>query len=119
MATTMTPLQPGTEAAAQAAAFAIFGSDIPPIGPEDYHGSWRTTLHVIADEWVGEGRLERHAVRTATAINELLATQQQFGEGSPEALAAGTELRPLIDKCRIYGISFADLRRRGAQLPES
>lgn len=38
MATTMTPLQPGTEAAA-ACAFAIFGSDIPPIDPEDYNGS--------------------------------------------------------------------------------
>lgn len=60
MATTMTPLQPGTEAAAQAAAFAIFGSDIPPIGPEDCCGSWCTTLHVIAEEWVGEGRFETH-----------------------------------------------------------
>ncbi|MGW5609427.1 hypothetical protein ACWEWI_25650 [Streptomyces sp. NPDC003753] len=119
MATTMTQLQPGTEAAAQACALAIFGSDIPPIGPEEYDGSWRTTLHVIADEWEGEGRVERHATRTATAINELLATQKQFGEGSPKARAAGTALPPLIDKCRIYGITFADLRRHGAQLPES
>ncbi|MFE0489176.1 hypothetical protein [Streptomyces griseoaurantiacus] len=69
MATTMTPLQPDTEAAAQAAAFAIFGSDIPPIGPEDYNGSWRTALHAIAEEWVGEGRFEQHAARTATAPN--------------------------------------------------
>ncbi|WP_331740988.1 hypothetical protein OG968_35530 (plasmid) [Streptomyces althioticus] len=90
MATTMTPLQPGTEAAAQACAFAIFGSDIPPIDPDDYDGSWRTTLHVIAEEWVGEGRFERHAARTATAINDLLNTQRLFGEGSPEARAAGT-----------------------------
>ncbi|MEV0981951.1 hypothetical protein [Streptomyces sp. NPDC049915] len=51
MATTMTPLQPGTQAAAQACAFAIFGSDIPPIEPEDCKGSWRTTLHVIAQEF--------------------------------------------------------------------
>ncbi|GAA1924032.1 hypothetical protein [Streptantibioticus ferralitis] len=113
MATTMTPLQPGTEAAAQAAAFAIFGSDIPPIGPEDYHGSWRTTLHVIAEEWVGEGRFERHAARTAAALNEL------FGVGSPEARAEGTTLQPLIDRCRHFGITTADLRRHGAQLPES
>ncbi|WP_225994278.1 hypothetical protein [Streptomyces sp. SS1-1] len=70
MATTMTPLQPSMEATAQAAAFAIFGSDIPPIRTEDYSGSWRTTLHVIAEEWVGEGRLEQHAARTATALNE-------------------------------------------------
>ncbi|WP_237522902.1 hypothetical protein [Streptomyces sp. SID1328] len=68
MAITMTPLQPGTEAAAQAAAFDIFGSDIPPIGPENYNGSWRTALHVIAEEWVGEGRVEQHAARTAAAL---------------------------------------------------
>ncbi|AXU16809.1 hypothetical protein [Streptomyces clavuligerus] len=67
MATTITPLQPGTEAAAQALADFIFGSDIPPIAPDDYDGSWRTTLHVIAEEWVGEGRVHRHAARTATA----------------------------------------------------
>ncbi|MER6123046.1 hypothetical protein ABT173_10250 [Streptomyces sp. NPDC001795] len=119
MGTTITQLQPGTEAAAREAAFAIFGSDLPPIDPEDYDGSWRITLHVIADEWEGEGRVARHTARTATAINELLATQRLFGEGSPEALAAGTALRPLIDKCRIYGITFADLRNHGAQLPES
>ncbi|MFF8505893.1 hypothetical protein ACF07L_35370 [Streptomyces anulatus] len=119
MATTITPLQPGTEAAAQATAFAIFGSDIPPIGPEDYDGSWRTTLPVIAEEWVGEGRFERHAARTATAINELLATQQRHGVGSPQALADGDTLRPLIDRCRHFGITTADLRRHGAQLPES
>ncbi|MGC4918594.1 hypothetical protein [Streptomyces albogriseolus] len=119
MATTMTPLQPGTEAAAQACAFAIFGSDIPPIDPDDYDGSWRTTLHVIAEEWVGEGRVERHAARTATAINDLLNTQRLFGEGSPEARAAGAALKPLIDKCRIYGITTDDLRRHGAQLHTS
>ncbi|CAL9673199.1 hypothetical protein [Streptomyces sp. enrichment culture] len=119
MATTMTPLQPGTEAAAQAAAFAIFGSDIPPIGPEDYSGSWRTTLHVIAEEWVGEGRFEQHAARTATALNELFATQERYGVGSPEALADGTRLRPLIDRCRHFGITTADLARHGARFPES
>ncbi|MFE5482989.1 hypothetical protein [Streptomyces sp. NPDC056527] len=53
MATMMTPLQPGTDAAAQACAFAIFGSDIPPIGPEDCNGSWRSTLHAIAEGWEG------------------------------------------------------------------
>ncbi|MFI1293365.1 hypothetical protein ACH4VM_33810 [Streptomyces sp. NPDC020792] len=116
MATTMTQLQPGTEAAAQACAFAIFGSDIPPIGPEDYGGSWRTTLHVIAEEWEGEGRVERHAARTATAINELLTTQERFGVDSPEALTAGTALKPLIDRCRHFGITTADLRQHGAQL---
>lgn len=119
MATMMTPLQPGTEAAAQACAFAIFGSDIPPIGPEDYRGSWRTTLHVIAEEWVGEGRIEQHAARTAAAVNELFATQQLFGVGSPEALADGTKLQPLIDRCRHFGITTADLRRHGARFPES
>ncbi|MEV4975342.1 hypothetical protein [Streptomyces scopuliridis] len=119
MATTMTPLQPGSEAAAQACAFAIFGSDIPPIGPEDYSGSWRTTLHVIAEEWVGEGRTEQHAARTATAINELFATQQQFGIGSPEALANGSALQTLIERCRHFGITTADLLRHGAQFPES
>ncbi|MEV7282666.1 hypothetical protein [Streptomyces sp. NPDC093111] len=118
MATTMTPLQPGTEAAAQAAAFAIFGSDIPPIDPEDYDGSWRTTLHVIAEEWVGEGRFVRHAARTATALNELFAMQRLYGVGSPEALAEGTRLQPLIDRCRHFGITTADLRRHGAQFPE-
>ncbi|MEU2873023.1 hypothetical protein ABZ769_28130 [Streptomyces olivoreticuli] len=119
MATTMTPLQPGTEAAAQACAFAIFGSDIPPIDPVDYRGSWRTTLPVIAEEWVGEGRFERHAARTAAAINELFATQKLFGVGSPEALADGTKLQPLIDRCRHFGITTADLRQHGAQLPTS
>ncbi|CQR59401.1 hypothetical protein [Streptomyces leeuwenhoekii] len=119
MATTMTPLQPGTEAAAQAAAFAIFGSDIPPIDPDDYNGSWRTTLRVIAEGWVGEGRVERHAARTAAAINDLLNTEKLFGQGSPEARAAGTALKPLIDKCRIYGITSDDLRRHGAQLTSS
>ncbi|MFI1184148.1 hypothetical protein ACH4UT_32025 [Streptomyces sp. NPDC020799] len=118
MATTMTPLQPGTEAAV-ACAFAIFGSDIPPIGPEDYNGSWRTTLLVIAEEWVGEGRFERHAARTAAAINELLDIQKLYGAGSPEALAAGTGLTPLIDRCRHFGITTGDLRRHGAQLPMS
>jgi hypothetical protein len=119
MATTMTPLQPGTEAAAKAAAFAIFGSDIPPIDSEDYSGSWRTTLHVIAEEWEGEGRAERHAARTATAINELLAVQEQHGAGSPQALTAGAALQPLIDRCRHFGVTTADLRRHGAQFPES
>ncbi|MEU5958790.1 hypothetical protein [Streptomyces sp. NPDC047525] len=119
MATTMTPLQPGTEATAREAAFAIFGSDIPPIEPEDCSGSWRTTLHVIAEEWVGEGRVERHAARTATALNELFATQRRFGVGSPEALADGTRLQPLIDRCRHFGITTADLERHGAQFPES
>ncbi|MFJ5098982.1 hypothetical protein [Streptomyces sp. NPDC088557] len=114
MATTITPLQPGTEAAAQACAFEIFGSDIPPIDPD---GNWRTTLPVIAKEWVGEGRIERHTARTATALNELLATQQRYGVASPEALTDGTALQPLIDKCRIYGITTDDLRRHGAQLP--
>ena len=119
MATTMTPLQPGTEAAAQAAAFAIFGSDIPPIGPEDYSGSWRTTLHVIAEEWVGEGRFEQHAARTATALNELFATQKLYGVGSPETRADSDRLQPLIDRCRHFGITTADLIRHGARFPES
>ncbi|MFH8939553.1 hypothetical protein [Streptomyces griseosporeus] len=119
MATTMTPLQPGTEATAQACAFAIFGSDIPPIDPQDYGGSWRTTLHVIAEEWEGEGRCERHAARTATAINDLLTTERLYGVGSPEARAAGTALKPLIDKCRMYGITADDLGRHGAQLHTS
>ncbi|MGW6358509.1 hypothetical protein ACWFR5_25870 [Streptomyces sp. NPDC055092] len=119
MATTMTPLQVDTEAAATECAFAIFGSDIPPIDPEDCDGSWRTTLHVIAEEWVGEGRVERHAARTATAINELLAVQEQYGVGSRQALAAGTELKPLVDKCRIFGITSDDLRRHGARLDAS
>ncbi|MFJ3673688.1 hypothetical protein ACIPSE_45325 [Streptomyces sp. NPDC090106] len=118
MATTMTPLRPGTEAEAQAAAFAIFGSDIPPIGPEDYSGSWRTTLHVIAEEWVGEGRFEQHAARTATALNELFATQRRYGAGSPQALADGSALQPLIDRCRHFGITTADLIRHGARFPE-
>ncbi|MFE4055574.1 hypothetical protein ACFXP3_04555 [Streptomyces sp. NPDC059096] len=117
MATTMTPLQPGTEATARSAAFAIFGSDIPPIGPEDYSGSWRTTLHVIAEEWAGEARFEQHAARTAAALNDLFATQQRFGVGSPEALADGLALKPLIDRCRHFGIGTADLRRHGAQFP--
>lgn len=119
MATTMTQLQPGTEAAAQACAFAIFGSDIPPIDPEDYRGSWRTTLHVIAEEWEGEGRVERHAARTAVAINALMAVQQRHGLTSAEAHAAGTTLKPLIDRCRQFGITTDDLRRHGAQLTES
>ncbi|MFJ3762515.1 hypothetical protein [Streptomyces sp. NPDC090080] len=119
MATTMTPLQPGTEAAAQAAAFAIFGSDIPPIGPEDYSGSWRTTLHVIAEEWVGEGRFERHAAHTATALNALFATQQRYGVGSPETRADSDRLQPLIDRCRHFGITTADLIRHGARFPEN
>ncbi|WP_246094878.1 hypothetical protein [Streptomyces roseicoloratus] len=118
MATTMTPLQPGTEATAQACAFAIFGTDIPPIDPEDYDGSWRTTLHVIAEEWVGEGRFEQHAARTAAALNELFATQKRYGVGSPEALTDGSALQPLIDRCRHFGITTADLRRHGAQFPE-
>ncbi|GHB67931.1 hypothetical protein GCM10010377_68560 [Streptomyces viridiviolaceus] len=117
MATTMTPIQPGTEATAAALADFIFGSDIPPIDPDDYAGSWRTTLHVIAEEWVGEGRFERHAARTATVLNELVATQKLFGVGSPEALAVGTRLQPLIDRCRHFGITTADLRRHGAQFP--
>ncbi|MEU3956381.1 hypothetical protein [Streptomyces achromogenes] len=118
MAKTMTPLQPGTEATAQAAAFAIFGSDIPPVDPDDYDGSWRTTLHVITEEWVGEGRFERHAARTATALNELFAMQRLYGVGSPEERAATTALQPLIDRCRHFGITTADLRRAGAQFPE-
>ncbi|MFH8717349.1 hypothetical protein [Streptomyces zaomyceticus] len=118
MATTMTPFQPGTEATAQAAAFAIFVSDIPPIDPHDYSGSWRTTLHVIAEEWVGEGRFEQHAARTATALNELFATQKLYGVGSPEALADGTKIQPLIDRCRHFGITTADLRRHDAQFPK-
>ncbi|WP_237529848.1 hypothetical protein [Streptomyces sp. SID5770] len=118
MATTMTPLQPGTEATAQACAFAIFGTDLPPIDPEDYDGSWRTTLHVIAEEWVGEGRFEQHAARTAAALNELFATQKRCGVGSPEALTEGARLQPLIDRCRHFGITTADLRRHGAQFPE-
>ncbi|MET8724113.1 hypothetical protein [Streptomyces misionensis] len=118
MATTMTPLQPGTEATAQAAAFAIFGSDIPPIDPEDYDGSWRTTLHVIAEEWVGEGRFERHAARTAAALNALFATQKRYGVGSPETRADSDRLQPLIDRCRHFGITTADLIRHGAQFPE-
>jgi len=119
MATTMTPLQPDTEAAAREAAFAIFGSDIPPLEPEYYDGSWRTTLPIIAEEWEGEGRVERHAARTATALNKLFATQKLFGVGSPEALADGTKLQPLIDRCRHFGITTADLERHGAQFPES
>ncbi|MFI8301335.1 hypothetical protein ACIGCZ_36095 [Streptomyces nigra] len=115
MATTMTPLQPGTEAAA----FAIFGSDIPPIGPEDYSGSWRTTPHVIAEEWVSEGRFERHTARTATALNELFATQERYGVGSPETRADSDRLQPLIDRCRHFGITTADLTRHGARFPES
>ncbi|MGA4867259.1 hypothetical protein ACPB9J_31990 [Streptomyces lavendulocolor] len=116
MATMMTPLQPGTGAATQACAFEIFGSDVPPIDSEDFDGCWGTTLHVMAEEWVGEGRVERHAARTATAINDLLSTQRLFGEGLPEARTAGVALKPLIDKCRIYGIATDDLRRHGAQL---
>ncbi|MEU9706693.1 hypothetical protein [Streptomyces sp. NPDC047981] len=119
MATTMTPLQPGTEAAAQAAAFAIFGSDIPPIDPEDFSGSWHTTLHVIAEERVGEGCFERHAARTATALNDLFAAQQRYGVGSPQALADGSRLQSLIDRCRHFGIATADLERHGAQFPGS
>ncbi|MFJ6661603.1 hypothetical protein ACIQNG_35430 [Streptomyces sp. NPDC091377] len=121
MATTMTPLQPapGTEAAAQTAAFAIFGSDIPPIDPQDYSGSWRTTLHVIAEEWVGEGRVLRHAARTATVINELVAIERLFGAGSPETAEVGVRLRPLLDRCRQFGITADDLHRCGAQLPRA
>ncbi|MFE6357527.1 hypothetical protein ACFVOO_32245 [Streptomyces rochei] len=119
MATMMTPLPPGTEADAQAAAFAIFGGDIPPIGPEDCGGSWRTTLHAIAEKWEGEGRFEQHAARTATAINELLAVQEQHGVGPPEALAEGDKLQPLIERCRHFGITTADLIRHGARFPES
>jgi hypothetical protein len=115
----MIPLQADTEAAATECAFAIFGSDIPPIDPVDCDGSWRTTLHVIAEEWVGEGRVERHAARTAIAINELLAVQEQHGVGSRQALAAGSEVRPLVDKCRIFGITSDDLRRHGARLDAS
>jgi hypothetical protein len=117
MATTLTPLQPGTEAAAQAAAFAIFGSDLPPILAEEYAGSWRTTLHVIAEEWVGEGRVLRHTARTATVINELVATERLFGTDSPETAEVGARLRPLIDRCPQFGITADDLFRCGAQLP--
>ncbi|MFD8937905.1 hypothetical protein ACFV0R_22100 [Streptomyces sp. NPDC059578] len=117
MATTITPLQPGTEAAAQAAAFAIFGSDLPPVGPEECDGSWRTTLHVIAEEWVDEGRVLRHAARTATVINELIATRNLFGERSPETAEVASRLRPLLDQCHRFGITADDLHRRGAQLP--
>lgn len=52
--TTVQP-QPGTEAAARESAFAIFGSDIPPVGPEDHDGSWRTALPAIAGGWADEG----------------------------------------------------------------
>ncbi|MEW1551882.1 hypothetical protein [Streptomyces tsukubensis] len=117
MATTITPLQPGTEAAAQACMFAIFGSDFPPVLAEEYDGSWRTTLHVIAEEWVGEGRVHRHAARTATAVNELVATENLFGTGSPETAEVGARLRPLLARCWHFGISADDLRRYGAQLP--
>ncbi|MET9497427.1 hypothetical protein [Streptomyces sp. NPDC006552] len=116
---TMTPLQTGTEDTARESAFAIFGTDLPPITPDDTDGSWRTTLHVIAEEWEGEGRVERHAARTAAAINELLATQKQFGVGSPEVLADGDRLRPLIDRCRHFGITTADLARHGARFVEN
>ncbi|MEW1551913.1 hypothetical protein [Streptomyces tsukubensis] len=119
MATTITPLQPGTEAAAQACVFAIFGSDLPPVLAEEYGGSWRTTLHVIAEEWVGEGRVHRHAARTATVINELAATGRLFGTCSPETAEVATRLRPLLERCRHFGITTDDLRRRGAQFPES
>ncbi|MFF8960802.1 hypothetical protein [Streptomyces sp. NPDC014894] len=119
MATTLTPLQPGTEAAAQACMFAIFGSDLPPIGPEEYDGSWRTTLHVIAEEWAGEGRVHRHAARTATTVNEFVATENLFGPGSPETAEVGARLRPLLERCRHFGISADHLRRYGAQFPES
>ncbi|MFD8961419.1 hypothetical protein ACFV0W_31880, partial [Streptomyces anulatus] len=95
------------------------GSHTPPIDREQYSGSGRPTLPVIAVVWVGVGRVERHAARTATAINELLATEQRHGVGSPQALADGDTLRPLIDRCRHFGITTADLRRHGAQLPES
>ncbi|WOT40661.1 hypothetical protein [Streptomyces coeruleorubidus] len=115
----MTQLEPGMESAAQACAFAIFGSDIPPIDPEDYRGSWRTTFHVIAEEWVGEGRVERHAARTAVAVNALMAVQQRHGLTSAEADAAGATLKPLIERCRQFGITTDDLRRHGAQLTES
>ncbi|MFJ2060305.1 hypothetical protein ACIOMM_30810 [Streptomyces sp. NPDC087908] len=60
----------------------------------------------------------RHAARTATALNELFAMQRMFGVGSPEARTAGTALQPLIDRCRHFGITTADLRRHGAQFPE-
>ncbi|WP_239590521.1 hypothetical protein [Streptomyces aureoverticillatus] len=116
MATTITPIQPGTEASATALADFLFGSDIPPIDRDECDGNWRTTLHVIAEEWVGEGRVERHAARTATVINELAESQALFGEASPEARAIVRALAPLIDKCRIYGITTDDLRRHGARL---
>lgn len=116
---TMTPLQPGTEDTACESAFAIFGTDLPPIEPDDCDGSWRTTLHVIAEEWEGEGRFERHAARTAAAVNELLATQARFGVGSPQALADGDRLRPLIERCQHFGITTADLARHGARFVES
>jgi hypothetical protein len=117
MATTITTLQPGTEAAAQAAVFDIFGSDLPPVLAEEYDGSWRTTLHVIAEEWVGEGRVHRHTAATATAVNELVATENLFGAASPETAEVGSRLRPLLERCRHFGISADDLRRYGAQLP--
>ncbi|WP_328380686.1 hypothetical protein OHB13_38275 (plasmid) [Streptomyces sp. NBC_00440] len=66
----------------------------------------------------GEGRSKRHAARTATALNELFATQQLFGIGSPEALTEAAKLQPLIDRCRHFGITTADLRRHGARFPE-
>jgi hypothetical protein len=66
----------------------------------------------------GRGPLRAAAARTATALNELFATQKLYGVGSPEALAEGTRLQPLIDRCRHFGITTADLRRHGAQFPE-
>lgn len=59
MGTCVSPIQPGTEADAAACAFAIFGSDMPPVDPGDYNGSWRMTLQVIVEEWVGEGHTAR------------------------------------------------------------
>ncbi|MFI2031890.1 hypothetical protein [Streptomyces buecherae] len=50
----MTPIQPGTEAQAAAAAFSIFGSDIPPVDPATHQG-WRTALGAVAEEWAREG----------------------------------------------------------------
>ncbi|MCX2927925.1 hypothetical protein [Streptomyces sp. NEAU-W12] len=45
--------------------------------------------------------------------------QERYGVGSPEALAGGSALQPLIDRCRHFGITTADLRRHGARFPES
>ncbi|MFD6478947.1 hypothetical protein ACFWEH_36150 [Streptomyces anulatus] len=61
----------------------------------------------------GRGRVAVTGSRTARTDS------RRHGVGSPEALADGDTLQPLIDRCRHFGITTADLRRHGAQLPES